>query len=260
MKTMVATYAYQRSDFIHMQRDCLQRYLKEPHEYVVFNNTPDGPASSAINDTCAQHGIRCVRVNGMSGDIGSHSHATALNWSFRNVILPEGCDYLLMLDFDMFLMSEFSVAEFLADHAFSGVPQSNGQATYYWPGMLLLKMGALPNKHAIDFSCGHIPGHGQVDSGGFLYFYIRDNPTVPVRNMKHTCQIATPKHFSDFFVSDISDKYGSDFGFEVYAEKFLHYGRGSNWNRNPQEFVDRKTALLNEIFRRRMGGENIYKK
>lgn len=259
MKTIVATYAYQRSDFIPMQRDCLKKYLVEPFEYVVFNNTPDGQSASNVESVCSQNNIRCVRVADRNGSIGSGSHAAALNWSFRNIILPEKCDYLILIDFDMFLMSSFSIESFLADSDMSGVQQSNGVTTYYWPGMLILRISALPNVETIDFSCGVIDGV-QIDSGGFISYYVKNNPNIRIKNMVHTCQIASQQHFSDFFVEDISSKYGPDFGFEIYAEKFLHYGRGSNWNNSPQDFVDKKTALLNEIVRRLMAGDNIFKK
>jgi hypothetical protein len=183
-----------------------------------------------------------------------------LNWSFKNVLLPEGCDYLMMLDFDMFLMSEFSIEEFMANHSFAGVPQSNGSITYYWSGMLMMKMSGMPNKQSIDFGCGDIAGCGRVDSGGFIYLYLRDNPGVAVRAITHTCHISSQQHFSYFFVDDIANKYGPDFGFEVYTDQFLHYGRGSNWNNSPQDFVGKKTALLNEIFRRQASGEKIFKR
>lgn len=159
----------------------------------------------------------------------------------------------------MFLMSPFSILDFMGDNALVGLAQGRGDnIRYWWPGILFLNLNRLPDKSAVNLDRGLVDNVG-VDTGGQMCMYVRRFPETKIKEFGHTCGISSKEFFSQFFTDEIVQKYDPAMSFEVYANKFLHYGRGSNWDNSPQSYMRAKTNLIMEIVTRRLRGENIFK-
>ncbi len=259
MKILICTYAFARCDLIKLQFDCLKKFFKEEFEFIVFNNSQENHWSKdAITETCRQHGIRCERVKDRNDSCGSYSHGNALNYSLKNIILPEKPDHVLLIDFDMFLLKPFSFVEFMSDSDIRGVWQSKSHVNYIWPGLMFFKIANLQNINQLSLNCNPVDGIN-VDSGGELFNYLKANPQIVVKHFPHSCHINSRSHMADFFVNEIVDRYNPEFCYECYDRTWLHLGSGSNWNSKPKELVDSKTILLNEIVNRSLNGELLLK-
>jgi hypothetical protein len=259
LKTIIATYALGRADLIPLQYACLKKFVVGDFEYLVFNNSAEGdPAINAIEQTCRQIGVRCIRVTERIDQLGSVSHGQALDWSLKNHIFATPLDYVLILDFDMFLLEALNIKEFMADSDVAGIPQSRQHVSYLWPGLLFMKLAGMPNLNSLSLNCHPVDGVN-VDSGGDFAIYAKDNPGIKIKHLNHTSHITTKEHFSSFFRQDMVDKYDPAMCFEVYIRKFLHYGCGSNWNGASRAHMDAKSSLLFEIVRRCLSGDNVFK-
>lgn len=257
MKTLIAPVAANRGDFVRPQFELFKKFMVDPFEYVVFNNSADDRRPEDILRACDEAGCRCVRVSDRNHRTVNEAHAQAINWLYKNYILGEfrNFDYFLSIDFDMFLMDKFSVDEFMKGFNIAGVAQARQHVRYWWPGVLFLDLKS-PALQEINFFCGLVDGIG-VDTGGQLARYVREHPEVKVKEFFHTCGIASKKHWGEFFKGDLADRYDPAFGYEIYANRFLHHGRGGNWDNSPADYMAKKRDFLLEIVARRLRDEDV---
>lgn len=248
MSIKIYTYAYKRSDFLYMQYKTFKKFMEEDFEYFVFDTTHDNDMamSKDIMKACQDVGAVYVRVLNRNHNTPNESHAHAINWSYLNYALRDKLDYLLFVDFDVFLIGKFSVSDFMSGYDMAGIPQSRGaKINYLWPGLLFLDMVHLPQKETIDLFCGQVDGVN-VDSGGQLSIYMREHPTLNIKRLAQS-YMSSKDNMRMFFSDDIADKYDPQFEYEIVSNRFLHYGRGSNWNNKNTAYMDRKTNMLKMI-------------
>jgi len=265
------TYAEKRFDFLPMQYKTIEKFIADPFEYLIFNNAQDENVAADIQRVGQSIGgsSRVIRVTERNHNTANEAHAQALNWSYQNVILKESCDYVVFIDFDMFLMTPLSIVKFMENYDLIGNAQQKGHVQYFWPGLLFLKLANLKDKESINLFCGQVDGIS-VDAGGQFFNYLRSHPDVKKLGIYHTSIIQDKKHLSNYFVEDIVNKYVESiiepnyykigYGFEIYYDLFLHYGRGTNWDHMSQDIIHGKNILINEIIERILLNENIFLK
>lgn len=238
----VYTFADKRPDFISMQASCLRHFLRDHFEFVVFENANSIVNRIRIHWQCRLLGIKCIHVAEQDHSEPTIACARPLQWSYdfhwKN---EEGI--VAILDSDMFPIADFSIEEFLDGFDVAGTKQKRGHVIYLWNGIMFFNMRSLPDKDKINFMFGEIEGHA-TDVGGFLYYWIRDNSNLHIRHIPHTSHICSINQNFECLPIEIREKYDQDFCFEIYSRAFLHYGRGSNWDRQPKDYHNRKTELL----------------
>src|SRR5690349_3530182 len=114
---LIITVAYNRPDFIPYQYKCFQKFLTDPFTYIVYNNADNELNEMNITKTSNDIGVRCYRVpQGIhESKYPSVRCAESLNYAIMRHIVPyQG--YVCIIDSDMFLIKEFSVARELKDH------------------------------------------------------------------------------------------------------------------------------------------------
>lgn len=276
-KVTIFTYAYNRPEFIALQDKCFKKFLKENFDFIVFNDARDAKNEKAIQSECHKLGIQCVRIpqeihtrpylQRFSGEDWNHPsvrNSNVVQYSLDYVGFNKK-DYLLLLDSDIFLISSFSVLEYMKDCQLSGCLQSgsnkNNFINYIWIGLVFLDMNTLPNIRTINFNCGRI-NSVPVDAGGFTYFYLTNYPMIKKKyfgscgisefyceTCKKNSQICTHNKnilerngFSeeeiDFLMSGITN---SEF---FLGKQFFHYRGGSNWDHKPNEYHIKKFENL----------------
>jgi hypothetical protein len=268
-KVLIFTYSYNRPDFIEIQYKTFKKFLLDDYEFVVFNDATDSSLFTQIDDTCKKYNIKCV-------PIPQQIHDPVYDPSIRNCRVVQYSldvmgfahdDIVALIDSDMFLISKFSIREYLAGFALAGWPQQRNNINYLWIGLVFLDMRTMPNKKSINFGCGLIDGQ-RVDSGGYTYYYLHENPEAKVRYLENVFYV------KNFFCSyclennqDICDHkinamnklkfsepliqlvtHGKNSTMEVYLNNtFLHYRAGSNWNCESVEYHQHKTNMLNRF-------------
>jgi hypothetical protein len=143
----------------------------------------------------------------------------------------------------MFLINPLSVEEYLKGYDIAAVKQIRGQIKYLWNGLMFFDLRTLPNKDSMNFMCGKVENEN-VDVGGFLYYWLRKNLKLKIKNIHHTSHIYSGNNNLNCLPKEIRDRYEENFCFEIYDKLFLHYGRGSNWDKMDKNYHQRKTDLL----------------
>lgn len=184
-KILIITPTSNHPEYIKLQDISFKKYLQDAYEFIVFNDATDDKTKQEIENTCAELNIACIRVPQENRPIGtlvswaSYRHGQALNY----IMQTEVADYsgiVALIDSDMFLIKEFSVATYLKGYDIAGLNRGpdNNKMAYIWPGLLFFRMNNLPNKKTINF----MPEDSlHYDTGGSLCHYFTANPLVKTR-------------------------------------------------------------------------------
>ncbi len=271
-KVLIITHSFCRPDLIEIQNKTFKAFLQDNYEFVVFNDGPNQKMAQAIENTCNKLNIRCIRI---PQEIHARPYLKRLpgeNWNnpscrTANVVQYSldtlGFDHngiVVIIDSDMFLIKDFSIVKYLEGFNFVGLAQGRNHIRYVWNGLVFMDMRTLPNKRTINFNCGRIEGQ-QVDTGGHMYYYFKNNPTIRLkwyiamakiepghphdlpRDAKSLRALGYDENSIDFILS-----FDKQYGFEFHADKhFIHYhAGGSNWPGYSQSWLNEKNRLLNQ--------------
>jgi hypothetical protein len=242
MLVKIYTPAYNRPDYITLQRKTFLKFLKDDFEYIVINSATEEDNKLKINEECKQLEIRCIEMEEYDHYNPSEAHATVLYWLFHEYIKHDIDSLAVIVDFDMFLVNEFSINKFMDKYDVAAIYNCRQHIDYLQPGIMFFNMPSLPNKDDISFWCGDIEGV-RVDTGGSIYYWLKSNQQLRIRNLaEHECH-------SDFFPAEIVDPHIEDYKFHIIEKAFLHYGRGSNWDMKSNEYHQNKMAFLDKYLK-----------
>lgn len=207
---------YDRTDLMELQLKCLRKFCSGIQELVIVNNGPD---FDSISKESYRLGLRCFNHTRLYYNPSNH-HAGALNHIWQNEA-RHSADQSLFLDMDIFPVRNTSPELLLEGCTLSGVVQIKGDVRYPWPGML----SVAPNPPAptlLKFDCGE-----GMDSGGGLARYMRETGA--------TCN----------WIPEVQCEPGGIFT-NIIARDWAHFRDVSNWQRKPQEVVNRRVELLRD--------------
>ncbi len=176
------TVAFNVPSAISLLSDAMARFLPDV-PLVVCDNSDDPSAPPKIREFCARAGriyIRLPRAP-LIKRFSSRSHATALNWILRNLILPAGVRRFATLDHDLVPLAPDDMLGHLATQGCYGYVQRHGRsrAWYLWPGYSLFDLDQIPVSK-INFGTDRMLG---LDTGGrmwtTLYRHFDETEFVP---------------------------------------------------------------------------------
>jgi hypothetical protein len=215
-KILIVTHNYNRPEFVSIQLQCFNKFLKDPFDYVVFNDALDKKMVDAIDKACKSLGVPCIKVDQdkrppqppVKNELVSWvsiRHAQVLRYSM-DVLAAEHDDIVVFIDNDMFLLKNFSFRSFLGSADISGLKQKRGNFEYIWPNLLILNMPRLPHKDMLCFFPLTI-GDIVLDTGGSLYTYLLDNPTIKVLYFPQEGRFCFDSYLNPFNIVNSHDAY-----------------------------------------------------
>lgn len=271
MKPVIFTTVINSPDFILLQRALLTKLCEHPFRFVVVNDCkPVGDNTNGfddrcwrnIEDSCRQEGIEYVRLpqdlherrssvfprasieaSASPADSPADRCAVAVQWALNEVGFRSS-GAVMILDADMFPIREFSLTEMLEGKEIAGVWQERRggfpwyrRIRYLWNGLLVVDVGALPDKPNFSMECGRV-SNVPTDVGGHLHHYFTRNPGVRVRPIRHYSsgqwgRQEEPEWLPDavrgFLRSDVKNVEGRYYA-EIYDDRFFHFRAGGNWD------------------------------
>lgn len=252
----IFTFAHKRPDFIELQCKSFDKYLQEPHEFVVFNNAVFDKSQALriyIDATCVLHGIESIPVERdkyltdkyqsfeperIFNSIGEYYNANIacaypLCWAWEKIISKEKGP-ILILDSDMFLLHPIMFTDLLQRYDIGYLSQSlHGSPEYMWNGIFLADMGRLDSPETINWWCGLIKGTIPVDVGGQTFRYLETHQELRRLRIIEEC-IESDLELLDLHIQML----------RLEDRRVLHYRAGSNWNCKSEEYHIRKTAWI----------------
>jgi hypothetical protein len=219
-----------RTDFLRLHVEQLRFFCEDQFEYFCIDNFPNAHESEKIKDECEKLNINYVRFLNYEITGTAWDHAPSLN-SIKTI--SNDNDINVILEFDVFLINNFSFVKYIEDYNIAGIYQQrdNFEKEYLAPFVIIVNKNS--EFSTIDFNA--IPGDS-CDVGGNTRFYIKNKN---VKWMNHTTALIHPND-SKSFITDYDPSYGS----QVIENCFLHYYRGSNWDGRSKDYEDVKTDWL----------------
>lgn len=286
-KVLIITHSYNRPDFIGIQAEMFKKFMLDDYEFVVFSDAPHEDMDKKIQRMCARWDVTHIRVPQeihtrpyLAREPGDPLHRP--NIRHANVVQYSmdilGFDHngpVFVFDSDMFLVRPLSMVQALEGWDIVAIPRGADNGVYYlWPGCMLFAMNKLPNKRTMNFNCGTANGVS-VDSGGNLYYYLNNNPTLKIRYVEElfSYHLFGPDRFAPHLedrTTSVAQQIAKlkEWGFNekeikflqkkphtisfMFDHCFLHYRAGSNYDNQSQVYEQHKMDLisdyLNDIF------------
>lgn len=238
----IFTSVVNRPDFVDIQNKLFQRFLNDEYRFHVVDDSVDDSVSDEFYSVCSNHNISYYRKNDrVEGLNPAQACAHTVQWTYDNLIRKNHRnDIVFFCDSDLFLIDDFSIAEYMQDAIISGLPQYRGYVKYMWNGIMFFNMSKIENLD-IDFSDGVVDGQ-LTDVGGNTYHYFKNTGIV----MKET-DVEYPTHYNDIDLQKDSGGYNMELHLNG---KFLHYRAATNWHSNWKSCDDpleEKTKIFGQI-------------
>ena len=221
------TVAFNIPEAVALLSDAMAR-LTPSIPLIVCDNSTDPEASRKIRAFCEAAGRTYCRLPKapLVKFHSSRSHATALNWILRNLILPAGVRKFATLDHDLVPLQGYDFAAKIKDQPCYGYVrrQDSSRAWYLWPGFAIFDLDRIkPSK--INFGTDRMLG---LDTGGRMWGTL-------YRHMDEASFV--PAHVGEGVV-----EFGEEEHLHLVFDVWLHVGQVSYRNGN--------LAVLAELRRR----------
>lgn len=217
-----------RTDFLSLQYESLKRFCKDSFEYYCIDNFVRSEDQELIKKQCKDFDIHYVKFDTYSLTGSAWDHAPALN-SIKNI--TNDSEINVILDFDIFLINEFSFVNYIQEYNIAGMYQqrNNFDIEYLSPFVVIV------NKNS-DFSQLTFDGVNGCDVGGNTRNYLKSHI---VKLILHTSALHKKRDEKCFTIP-----YDSSYGCQILEGSFLHYYRGTNWDQKSEDFKIKKTSWL----------------
>lgn len=247
-KVKIYTWADKVPEFIYRQYETIKKFVKDDDwEFIVFNNTPVTilDRQSKIKKICKELGIKCLDVRFRTFVSGaSYITGWGILWAYHRFFRWDKDSIHVILDSDMFFINDFNFNEFLGDNDMCAIHQRREHIEHLWNGFLFFRGASLPDKNNLDFRLGTVEGV-RTDTGGNTYYWLKRNPDLKIKWIAHTKHLDISK--SEMLPEDIRGDYKTEYCFQFIENAILHYRAGSNWEKRPKDFVDKKKAYFNKL-------------
>ncbi len=168
-KLFVVTVAFNDLELIVLHHAALSKYLRDPYEYFVFDNSSEERLAEEIKLFCLKQKINYVRLpaNHYRTTLPSASHSFALNWMYRNCIQRFKPAMFGVCDCDLFFIRPIAIRPYLAVNDTWGIirrqkpvfrPWESG--LHVWIGLVFFRLEKFKQR-----SPNFMPRFG-VDVGG----------------------------------------------------------------------------------------------
>jgi hypothetical protein len=277
----VLTSVINNPDFIEMQYHTLKKFMGCDYEFIVFNDAKPFPDFSNggnenlpenITKVCEKLGIQCISTpnlhhKGMECPV--KRCCDAVNFMYEYMLNNK--DEYLIIDSDMFLISELNVDEYRKyDCAIVLQNRSNFEnINYIWNGLFYFNLNKMKHPEIIywdqtlnsdvggmsdvwlNLNCKNIPCIKNIrDSEPGLF------NTERIYFIKHLWSLTwSHDELPDFirdtdleiFIKEDPRNQENNYFCEIYDGKFLHYRAGGDWQRQGLFFHNELTLKLKNI-------------
>ena len=115
-KLFVLTVAFNDAELIALQDASLKKFLKDPYEYFVADNSNREDRADAIRRYCLERKINYVRLPaGNPGLDGSLSHGFALNWVYANIVRKFTPRLFGFMDPDLYPVRDLDIVGYIGN-------------------------------------------------------------------------------------------------------------------------------------------------
>ncbi len=266
-KITIFAHYFGQPEFVKYQYLFFKKNLKDDFEFVVVEDSNNPEISKKIQKECLKYNIRYIHIpkivfekpslpvcdSSVNLNDPSFQCSVATQYIYDNLVLQTH-NPCLIIDNDIFLISSFSIEDYLGDYQFAYPKEirKNQIITldYMMPNFLILNPLTMNEKESLNFNLGFIQGI-RTDSGGYTYHYLEkyrnEGKLIPKFYLW-----ATPSKLKDRFANKCEMLFHSiewSSYYFVEPETFFHIRMGSNWAKHPfyNQMIKEVNLFLDEL-------------
>lgn len=227
-KVDIITIAFNNSMVIKNQLLLIRKYLNEPYEYTVIDNSPDPKANAEIKEICVNFNAGYIRLpkNPYTKLYTSLSHGAALNWVYRNYISKRCAKYFGFIDHDLFPIRPTEIRNKMRECQLFGFVVPFMDKWMLWPGFCFYEYESVKDKNP-NFMPLLKAG---LDTGGANWPILYSN--INMSKVWNASYIEKPITFQD-----------KTFTVQYIGEDWIHTGNASSY------FIDsKKDSFIENIY------------
>lgn len=239
----IITIAFNNAKMIERQIQLIKKYLTDPHTHIIADNSTNDQIKDEIREICKKNDIIYIAIPFIRLK-PSWSHAAALHWSLRNIILRRNSKYFGFIDHDIFPVEKSSVIDKICNGVYGRVVPPYGTAElsenqpYWslWGGFMFFEYSLFKNLNPdeINFFPKVIRQNLIMDTVGGLWDPIFSKITRP--------NLGSLLHYQEVKINEDYKNIQSD-AYEKLDE-WLHIVNLSNWYgsedmKKKLDFIDR---------------------
>jgi hypothetical protein len=160
-RDVLVTVAFNDPQAAGWQALLLRHYVPQAL-HVIVDNSSDRAAAATIADVARRYGVYYVQLPDNPWRGSSRSHGIAMNWAWRNILLPGRPRVFGFIDDDLFPTAPDDPFAALAVQDFFGVMRWVEPRWFLWAGFCMFKFTAVQAK-PLDFGQDWFAG---LDTGG----------------------------------------------------------------------------------------------
>jgi hypothetical protein len=270
--------------FLNIQLLTLNKYIKEPFEFIIinacvkkndFSNSNNTNAFTNVKNFCQNYNLTFLNFMNDEEQLyydnltePSSRHAFILKKTVA--YMKNNPDEYLNIDSDMFLINDFDIEEYRKYNC-AVVLQQNNNVKYIWGGLFYFNITKMKKLQLLNHFDNGTYNNTPCDTGGGTYEWINSVADIyfnttdirqndydyfnknGIKFIKHLWSCSwNDKEFPNGLNNIILEYCKNDFRnvnnnyyCEIYDNKFFHYRAGSNWNNYNQEL---HKILKNKLF------------
>lgn len=270
--------------FLNIQLLTLNKYIKEPFEFIIinacvkkndFSNFNNKEAFNNVSKFCKNHNLRFLNFMTDEEQLyydnlnePSSRHAFILKKTL--LYMKINPDEYLNIDSDMFLINDFYIENY-RKYDCAVVLQQNNTVKYIWGGLFYFNINKMKNLELLNHFDNGTYNNIPCDTGGGSHEWINSLTNIyynttdiryndydyfnkdGVKFIKHLWSCSwNEEEFPPELNNNILDYCKEDFRninnnyyCEIYDKCFFHYRAGSNWNNYNAVLHD---ILKNKLF------------
>ncbi len=281
-KVLIIIPVYNRPDFIEWQCNLFKKFLKDDYEIKMFNDADNDPMQQAIEQTCANLGITCIRVPQNLHNIdpncyrasASFRHGEVLQFAFDNYGYDHD-DIVAVFDSDVFLIHEWNIRDYMRDYDLNAAVvwgDPNAMITGSCVHFLIMNMPKLEHRRSFGFRAKFENG-GFEEPGGDGLGYFKAHPDLNIKCSSSLAGVRSSEALNlnaaedvgvqlesrgytpaeiDLILSIRNSNVYCDIGFWD-TNLFLDYKHGSGWNGPTGQMVETKNRLVGKFIHSLLG-------
>lgn len=270
MKTYIYSTHFNMPEYIELQFKSLKKYFQNDFEFIVINdaklegdltNFNQTDLNEKINNVCKKNSIECVRF-----PQEYHSNRIILfpetkepktnnavtrcsdvtQFCINHFVKNYNNGLLMILDADMFFISNFNILNFMKNYNLAGIKQKMG---YIWNGICIFDSKL--NLKELNFDCGYV-NKEPVDVGGHTYYFMKKYNNIikykPISCSHYTFE-ETFEGESDNITKILLEytklRQDKSANKEIILNKcILHIRSGGNWDYRTKEFKYKELDII----------------
>jgi len=143
---LIISIAFNKDYLISAQVSLIAKNLKDPHRFVVVDNSSQNFRSSIARAA----GTAYIPSPLQAPSSPSQSHGQCMNWAYKNVVLPSSCRYFGFVDHDVLPTGATTIVNKFKN-GFVGVVAFRGEKWYLWPGFCFYDRDVIGRRTEMDF-------------------------------------------------------------------------------------------------------------